>query len=391
MPDGVSDTLWKLRYKVSHLHHKDDKTLDDFASHSLPSTVGSDVDASGWDTKAQPADVFSKEPTIGSNPSIKTFYEGPHSRRGNIDWVDYPPKPLSKSAAKAQERVAIKVYKTKDPDKPVISGRSALKYHKIEVQNPLLVTVLDEILKKQDVHFDVNETATFNEPFSSLYFGYDDIVAKYKTVAEDNPVKPFMLLFMRLIDEILGDMRIKLKNLRSSGLVSYKLAWAYFPKDCTVVTWDNDCELLYRVVEASYKQVTPTAAVLSLRCKALHFNGSAFAWESAELEIPPFTGNKPITELSHYPLAFHQDADGVKRRLTARGKKVLDYQGLTYCSYDGVAIYQGGRKIEKHNVRTTSGKSPVWYTDDAPGQLQDSHRRFWLQQAPSSQRIQRGR
>lgn len=356
--EEVSDTLWKWRYKLSHLHEKTEKTLADFSSDSFESTLKDGEDASSPEAKARSAAAASKDPGPGSSPSVKTFYEGPNSRQNCIDWVDYPPKQLSKSAAKAQDRVAIKVYKVRDADKPVISGRCALKYHMIEVQNPLLVAALDDILKKQDVHLDVNETATFNEPFSALYFAYDDIVAKYKSLSNDDPVRPFMLLFIRLLDDILGETRVKVKNLRASGLVSHKLAWTYFPKDTTVISWGNNCELLCRVIDCSYKVVNPGIKMLVLRCKVLRFNGNAFVWETAELKIAPFAGNKPLTDLNHYPLEFHQDPEGVKRRLTLRGKKVLDYQGLTYCNYEGMAIFQD-KEVEKHNVSMACLKNPI--------------------------------
>ncbi|KAB5578162.1 P-loop containing nucleoside triphosphate hydrolase protein [Coniochaeta sp. 2T2.1] len=342
MFDRQLDSLWKWRHKLSHSKSKNEKTLADFSAESVPSNVN----GSGGGTVSAVA-VGPKENTAGSSPSAKTYYEGPGSRAGFFNWVDYPPKQLSKSALKAQERVAIKLFKIKDSDKLVISGRSSLKYHMIQVQNPLLVAALDNVLKAQDVHIDINEAATFNAPFRPLYFGYDDIVAKCKNLADGSPVKPFMLLFIRVLDDVFGETRAKVEGLRSRGLVSHKLAWTYFPKDCTIISWGNNCELLCRIVDTSYQKETE---ILILECKVLRFNGNAFVWETAELEILPFSGNKPVAELDHYPLEFHKDPESVKQRLSARGRKVLDYQGLSHCTYNGMAIYREGKKVERHNV-----------------------------------------
>jgi hypothetical protein len=36
--------------------------------------------------------------------------------------------------------------------------------------------------------------------------------------------------------------------------------------------------------------------------------------------------------------------------LTIRGKKILNYQQLTYCEYSGLGMYKRGCDVEKHNV-----------------------------------------
>ncbi|KAB5584935.1 P-loop containing nucleoside triphosphate hydrolase protein [Coniochaeta sp. 2T2.1] len=320
MFDRQIDNLWKWRHKLSHSKSKNEKTLADFSAESVPSNAN----GSGGGTVSAVA-VGLKENTAGSSPSAKTYYEGPGSGAGFFNWVDYPPKQLSKSALKAEERIAIKLFKIKDSDKL-----------------PLLIAALDNVLKAQDVHLDINEPATFKTPFRPLYFGYDDIVAKCKKLADGSPVKPFMLLFIRVLDDVLGETRAKVEGLRSRGLVSHKLAWTYFPKDCTIISWGNNCELLCRIVDTSSQRDTE---ILILECKVLRFNGNAFVWETVELEIPPFSGNKPVADLDHCPLEFHKDPEGVKQRLSARGRKVLDYQGLSHCTYNGMAISREGKKV----------------------------------------------
>ncbi|KAK3988891.1 ATP-dependent zinc metalloprotease YME1L1 [Cladorrhinum sp. PSN332] len=344
----VSENLYKWRYKLTHIGNSGEKTLSDFSS-------GSDVAAATGDAKTKTnTSAGSNTPhkvDIGNNVSIKTLYEGPDSHGDRFDWIDYPPRQLSKSAAKAQSRVAIKVYKTKDPEKPVISGRYSLRYHQIEVQNPLLVAALGEILKKQDVHLDVEESATFKQPFQSLFFAYDDVVAKYESLdgEERSTLGPFMLLLIKLLDDIFADTRAKLRALKKNNLVSFKLAWTYFPRNTTLITWGPNCELLTKVTGTEYRMIE-TQVVLVIKGEVVSFDGKRFHWESHQTCIDQFEGHKPITDLSAYPLEFHEDAEGVKKRFTARGKKMLDYQGLTYVSYSGVAIHAVGKNVQRHNV-----------------------------------------
>ncbi|KAK0625861.1 P-loop containing nucleoside triphosphate hydrolase protein [Immersiella caudata] len=341
--DEVSEKLWKWRYKIQHIGQSGDKGIDDFSS----------ADDSIADEKAAAATnstVPKKGDELGSSLTVKTFYEGPLSRDGAYDWVDYPPKQLSKSAAKAQDRVAIKVFKIKDSDKPTISGRYSLRYHMIQVQNAPLITALTTILAAHSIHLDTTEIQNFQHPFRDLYFAHPDISAFLKSTPTTSPAYSPLLLFTKLLDDIFSETRSKLRHLRANNLVSYKLAWAFFPKGTTVISWGNNCELLCKVEDAEYKPIGMSTSVLSIRGKVLRFNGAGFQWEDYEIEIPQFGGNIPITKMPAYPLEFYEGREDVVRRLTERGRKVLGLQGLTYLNYSGVALHQEAKCMQKHNV-----------------------------------------
>ncbi|KAK5651959.1 hypothetical protein OQA88_11501 [Cercophora sp. LCS_1] len=348
--EEASEKLWKWRYKLQHLGQSGDKTLSDF--HSADSTSTDEIEDEKKNAKKTGSSTTTAN-ELGTSLAVKTLYEGPGSNDGHYHWVDYPPKQISNRVAKAQNRVAIKVFKIKDTDKPVVMGRYSLRYHQIEVQNPLLVGALADILKSQDMHLDVNENANFFHPFRELYFAYDDIVAKLRALETEKDgaaLRPFMQLFVKLLDDMFAETRAKLKYLRENNLVSYKLAWAYFPKKTTVISWEQNCELLCKVDDANYRTVGAGCKMLTVRGKVLRFNGKAFQWEDYETDIPPFGGNKPITELPAYPLEFFKEKDDVAARLTARGRKVLDLQGLSYVTYTGIAVHQDGKNFSKHNV-----------------------------------------
>lgn len=348
--EDISETTWKWRCKIKRVIKRHDKTLADFSSGSSFLEEREDGEAGNKDKIEDGKDAH-----FGATAAVKTLYERRDSEDSWVDWVDYPPKQLSKSAAKSQDRVAIKVYKVRDLEKPSVGGRFSLKYFRIDVQNPQLVASLEEILKKEDVHLDVNDVATFREPFRPLYFCYDDIVTKYRRLADGDALKPHMLLLIKVLDELFSEIRVKRKHLLASGLVSYKLAWTYFPKDCEVMSWGHNGEFLVKVVDTATRWTSPVSQSLAIRCKILRFNGEAFIWDDADLDIPQFEGNKPITNLPHYPLRFLKDSDDTKKRLTERGRRVLDYQGLTYCLYTGIGIYREEKRLEKHNVSFPQG------------------------------------
>ena len=334
-----------VREKFIVLTHSNEKHVDDFGSESEFSII-EEKDAAQKQTKNSAA---AKEPEnlAGIDPIVKTFYESEDSIEGQYNWCEVPPRQLSKKAALKHDRVAIRVYQVKDISKPIISGRFALKYHQIDLQNPALISALKDIVKKEGVYLDPSEIAKFTEPFRPLYFCAEEIAALYKDTAEGTPLKTQLLLLLKLMGDMFGATRTQVRQLQASNLMSYKLAWTYFPKDSMAYRPGKDCETVFKVVNTTYK--TKPCPHLHVDAKEIVFDGSAFAWVKTDFQLPVWSGNKPITDLSVYPLEFHSDPEGIKSRLIARGEKALEYQGLNYCLYTGVG-YHMGKKLEKINV-----------------------------------------
>ncbi|GKT83821.1 AAA family ATPase [Colletotrichum tofieldiae] len=327
--EALSEKAWQLRCKL--LPRKDD------AGRPIEDIEGS---LSDEDPKKQPA----KNPTFGVDATVKTLYEGKNSCNGIYDWVDFPPKQMSKKAAESQDRPAIKVYKIKDIEKPVIGGRFSLTYHQISIQNPTLVAALEPILKKEDFHIDPNDTATFEAPFRPLFFCYDEILDLYRTT-DDSSLKGYLQLLVRTLDDMLGETREKKRKLQASGLINFKMAWTYLPRGSIVYSNACNTEMLCKVEDTAYERVDGVV-VLGINCKILTFNGESFVWADHKLQIPKFAGNRPIRDLEHYPLQFHDNKGEILQRTLDRGRRVLDLQGLTYCTYAGIAV---GKK-SKYNV-----------------------------------------
>ncbi|KAK1251345.1 hypothetical protein MKX07_005900 [Trichoderma sp. CBMAI-0711] len=337
--EDISNFVWKWRCKIF--------PVKETASTRHGPGDGKEVAlAEGDEPKSD------KDTSFGSSPTIKTLYDKNTSDAYTThEWVDYPPKQMSKSAARAQDRVAIKVYKVRDPRKPCISGRIPLKYHKIEVQNPTLVAALAPIVKKENCHLDINEMATFEEPFRSLWFCQDDIKDLYKKTASPDPLKAYLKLLVQVLDDLFREMISKRRNIQKSRLVDFRTAWTLSPRGSTVYSFGINAEFLAKVDGTVYVNKN-SGNSLQVKAKVLKFTGDKFVWQEVILPIPEFEGNRPIVELGHYPLEFHSSPEDVKRRLTGRGRKVLDLQGLRYCLYNGIALHNTGKDCyEKHNVQ----------------------------------------
>lgn len=290
--------------------------------------------------------VQEKDPNFGTNPIIKTFYEGNGSCDGYYNWVETPPKQLKEKTARAYDRVAIMLYKVKDLDKNTVGGRTPLKIHSIDVQSPLLTTALKPIVQEVGVFLDEHDVAKFAEPFKPLFFCYDKILALRGQAIRDVVFREHLHLLTQLMADLFGEMRKKLRNLQQSHLISFKLAWTYFPKDSTIVAAAEDCERLFQVLDTAYVH-DAAGSRLEILCQHIVFTGAAFEWETTTLKIPSFSGNVPVSSLPIYPIEFHDDVEGLKARLTTRGKKVFEYQGLEYRQYTGIGLDE---KCRKYNV-----------------------------------------
>jgi hypothetical protein len=347
---SLSEIAAGVHHKFMTVTHNNEKHVDDFSSTSDLSIIDDPKKAALYKKGKLVSTDKTKDPenTQGVDPVVKIYYEGPHSQESNFVWVDYPPRQMSKKAAAKLDRIGVKVYKIKDLDKPVLSGKFALKYHMIELQNPQLVSALKPIVKKEGVYLDENETASFREPFRALYFRADEIAALHASTSDLSPLKQQLLLLLKVMGDIFGGTRSLVRNLQSQGLISYKLAWIYFRKDTVIYYPGKDTERIFKVVDISY-EVKPCPHI-KLECKEILFDGRGYVWDKMEVNLSYWVGNKPINKLQAYPLEFHPDPESVKKRLRERGSRVLEYQGLEYSMYTGVGYFQEGNKVEKHNV-----------------------------------------
>lgn len=294
--------------------------------------------------------IQEKDPNFGTTPIIKTLYAGKGSSQGCYNWVETPPKQLKEKTVRAYDRVAIKLYKIKDDEKDTIAGRSPMKTHAIDIQSPLLVSALKPIVEEVGFYLDENDVAKFTEPFKPLFFCYDKILALREQASRDLIFNEHLELLTQLMTDLFGDMRKKLRSLRQSKLINFSLAWTYFPKGSTLFANSGDCERLFRVLDTAYV-CDAEGKRLEIMCERMVFTGMTFDWKTAVLKIHAFGGNKPITDLPNYPLEFHADVQGLKKRLTTRGKKVLDYQGLEYREYIGTGVDD---KYKKYNVSNST-------------------------------------
>ncbi|UPL03968.1 hypothetical protein LCI18_014902 [Fusarium solani-melongenae] len=323
-------------------HDTRERLHDEVHQEDSPSRQPADLDS---DEEMQaPGRKDTRVPGFGANPIIKTMYED-ETPGGVNQWTDESRGQISKEAADDQDSAAIKLFRTKDHGKIGVNGGYHWKICRVDVQNPRLVSALAPILKEENVHLDPRSVATFKEPFRPLWFQQRNIVDLF-CKKHEYPLEPFLKLFVDILDELFRALSAKRAKLLQSELIDFSTVWTLFPRNSSVYSYMGSHTL--RKVDSAEYQGSRSNCQLVITCKAISFSGEGFYWSKGYLVIPGFAGNKPIRELDCYPFEFHNDKDSITKRLTARGRKVLDLQGVAYRTYNGIAIYEAERRLRQH-------------------------------------------
>jgi hypothetical protein len=290
-----------------------------------------------------------RDPSFGADACVKTFFEGPNAHGSHNNWVDYPPRVVSKANNRVHDRVAIKVFKVKDPEKPSSNGCAAVKYHQIQVQNPHLVAALAPIVRKHNCILLPDESALFEAPFQPLWFAQGEIRDLYNDLETTDPLRNPLQLLVRILDDMFVDLKVKHLHLKNSGLIDFKNAWMLFPKGSSVYSLTNGSDTICKVDSTYYAH-----ACLEIVTNYLRFNGREYVWQKRRLSLMPFEGYRPVTELAHCPLEWLPEGPQIKARCVARGRKMLDFQGVQYCSYKGLAMKPGS--FDQRQKYTVEGR-----------------------------------
>ena len=275
------------------------------------------------------------ERIIGVEPETQTFYEGPEKVKDVINWVSKMPAQIPEKAKEKYEKVAIRVYKMKDRDdkRKNFGGLTALKFHSIEIQSPVIIKAIKPILAANGTLIPDERKITFKSPFQDLYFAYNKIVDLSRISGYEE--RRHLELLVQVMEELFEEILPKVEQLRTKQMISFSLLWTLLPKDILLYSRVDDEDRLYQFVEAS---LSSCGTLWTLLVRYVTFNGIRFGIAKRNIYIHDFRGFKRITDLSCYPAAFHPDRS-LQERLLKRGEKILDFQDVKYREYNDVAKY----------------------------------------------------
>ena len=270
---------------------------------------------------------------LNQDTLVKTFYEGPKKsndpKDDTINWVEKEPIQVPEAVEDRYNKAAIRIYKKKDRSaEKTFGGVTAMRVEFIKIKSLLLIAAIESILVDVGLRPAEKSNVMINRPFKELYFAYPSISALAQRQNPHTDLGSHLNVLLKVMDELLSEMSQTILELQTRKEISHEYLWALFPKDIIVYSRVDDQDRLYQVTQINRFPGEIT-------CQFVRFDGTIFGMSSTRLYISSFTGARPISELSVYPIGFHPDAN-LEKRLAERGRQVSDFQDICYREYLGV-------------------------------------------------------
>ncbi|KAK0716196.1 AAA family ATPase [Lasiosphaeris hirsuta] len=212
----------------------------------------------------------------------------------------------------------------------------------LQINSQALKDILSEIIAAYPGQSFATADVAIDFPAHCLYHyqpELDAAVAKQEPGSDGAAHLPILLDF---IDEHFADEIKQGDNLRDKGLVSYEHLWTLFRPGSLVFGSKKGQARVFKL--DNYHYAGGQCAGLQLQVQFTDYDGDDFGTRFDGLFIPQFAGAVPIASLPALPLQFHPDPEGVRRALTARGRRWEALAGQNFREYKGVATdADGGR------------------------------------------------
>ncbi|KAH6883168.1 P-loop containing nucleoside triphosphate hydrolase protein [Alternaria rosae] len=271
---------------------------------------------------------------FGEHATLQRFYEGPKTCKCCPNWVERKPEAVPADAQEKYDGVAIRVYMGKDHQKDTLGGLKTTTAQFIVIQSPIIRKHIGPILAEAGMLGEGKAKITIYNPFKVLFFTSGTLRKLYLSFPQMSQESFHFKILLDLFDEFFRESVPKIFDLHEKQMIDCAYLWTIFPKGIVIYSKTEGEDALYELLEI---RLSPDPTILLLECRVVNFDGTNFGWEERTLRQPVFHGTHRITELTAYPLAFHHDSSAIERRLIARGKAFLAYQGMAHREYSGDA------------------------------------------------------
>ncbi|MCJ1404451.1 hypothetical protein MMC11_007676 [Xylographa trunciseda] len=225
--------------------------------------------------------------------------------------------------------------------KQIFNKDSTLRTANVQVNSPHILHILREVVKvysTQPAGFDV--PITEEAPFA-LFYHYKSELAQYE--AKDEVVKQHHQVLVEWMDAELGPVCAGADKLIEKGYITFPLLWTVFKTGELQFSSHQGHARLYKLDTAVYKETANKGQLFEVKCSYVDYNGTSVGRARETIEMYDrihFTGTSPskIATLPVSPRKFIEDED-LEERLTARGKRMLGFQGVVVMEYGGLLEY----------------------------------------------------
>ena len=244
---------------------------------------------------------------------------------------------------------------------PSTNKSEGLVYSLVEIESKPLLDVLNKGL----IHVQYDIKDTLSSPFEWIVWNWRTI-SEEATRSQDqdsDEVKQARVDLQELLKTIstqsgieqLNNYFSKRETYIKESTITHEALWTIFPPGTVVFAKPVlDQPQLFFVMDHSrnFPDVPNEEDAFSLTCYSYDWNGSTFNRVPFSLEIDHFKDKQTISALPVYPLKYHEDAEGLRRELIARGKK-----------YYKLCVAASGEQMFKYNGPVVCQKESRLFQD----------------------------
>jgi hypothetical protein len=286
----------------------------------------------------------SADAKLGMISSVKNLYQGKRDDNGRIPWVQAYPDDLDTPAEDAETaRYALLIRNVKCYD-----GRRKLQIETVIIQSPLLKDALGSVLDNYPGITTGLDRMTLKPPFQPFVHRWNKLRAAVAN-EKDTETKAHLDLLYHVLEEELRDQIKARDDLLAHNVITFDEAWFIFEPGTIVYSSKNDEPCAVRLSSGQYGE-NACGRFYQLACQHVDWDGEKFGYGNTILQLPEFSGTKPITQLMAYPLSFHPRHEEVKASLIKRGETFESFAGYHYKAYQGIALGLGPWGPVKYNV-----------------------------------------
>jgi hypothetical protein len=160
-------------------------------------------------------------------------------------------------------------------------------------------------------------------------------------------------ILIKYLDADYAETKKTLYPLLESNMITFDLLWALFKPNTIAYTptyGHADEPRAFKIEYATKESSFMKGQWYVIEGRYLEYDGKSFGMGTMAAEVESFKGARKITSLACYPLKYHREAEEIKTKLIARGKKFVSLRGMNYRFHKGMAFFKKKRSIIKVNI-----------------------------------------
>ncbi|KAL4753229.1 hypothetical protein BDW72DRAFT_201778 [Aspergillus terricola var. indicus] len=215
---------------------------------------------------------------------------------------------------------------------------NALTLHSIVVQSPSLKETLGEVFQDKGITSPALKKLVLNAPFHPFVYRWNhlgEVLRRQKKRGQ--AAAAYTQLLIDVLRTRLEGTVAEINNLVHHKIITYSMLWALFEPGVSVVSQIEGHERLFKVHSCEYND---EEGCLKIAVRFVDWNGKGFGYATQDLEIHRFSGDKPIMELSVFPLTFHPSREDVESNAASSGQRFRDHCCIRYVAFSGLIRYQ---------------------------------------------------